>query len=92
MRDGNYRQEETQENPMAERGSDKHGPELDEQMKHEAESGLQGIKPSHVEEFRQSEPFTDDTDSEEVQAAPMRDDQGSGDRPEGSVSEESGEQ
>lgn len=76
---------------MAERGSDKHGPELDEQMKHEAQSGVQGNKPSHLEEFRQSEPFTDDTDSEEVQAAPLRDDQGGGDRPEESQSEESGD-
>jgi hypothetical protein len=77
---------------MAERGSDKHGPELDEQMKQEAQSGVQGIKPSHLEEFRQSEPFTDDTDSEEVQAAPLRDDQGGAGGPEDSVTEESSEQ
>lgn len=77
---------------MAERGSDKHGPELDEQMKQEAQSGVQGIKPSHLEEFRQSEPFTDDTDSEEVQAAPLREDQGGTGGPEDSVTEETSEQ
>lgn len=59
---------------MAERGSDKHSAELDDQMKHEADSGVKGIKPSHREEFRQSEPFTDETDSEEVQDAPEHDD------------------
>jgi hypothetical protein len=59
---------------MAERGSDKHSAELDDQMKHEADSGVKGIKPSHREEFRQSEPFTDDTDPDEVQDAPERDD------------------
>lgn len=59
---------------MAERGSDKHGSELDDQMKHEAESGLKGTKPSHLEESRETEPFTDDTDSDEVRDAPQRDD------------------
>jgi hypothetical protein len=59
---------------MAERGSDKHSAEQDDQMKHEADSGVKGVKPSHREEFRQSEPFTDETDSEEVQDAPERDD------------------
>lgn len=77
---------------MAERGSNKHGSELDDQMKHEAESGIHGIKPSHREEFRQSEPFTDDTDPEEVQAAPRRDDQGGGDWLEGNESEDGEEQ
>lgn len=59
---------------MAERGSDKHGPELDEQMKQEADAEVKGIKPSHREEFRQTEPFVDDTDPEAVQDAPERDD------------------
>ncbi|GAA3692145.1 MULTISPECIES: hypothetical protein [Zhihengliuella] len=59
---------------MAERGSDKHGPELDEEMQHEADGGIKGAKPAHREEFRQSEPFTDDTDPQEVQDAPMRED------------------
>lgn len=57
---------------MAERGSDKHGPGLDEQMKQEAEGGLKAVKPSHWEEFRQTEPFTDDTDPQEVQDATER--------------------
>lgn len=59
---------------MAERGSNKHGPELDEEMKQEAQSGVDAIKPSHREEFRQSEPFVDDTDPEDVQEAPERED------------------
>ncbi|MCV9996252.1 hypothetical protein OIU93_18425 [Paeniglutamicibacter sp. ZC-3] len=59
---------------MAERGSDKHSAELDEQMKQEAEGGLKGVKPSHREEFRQSEPFTDETDPAQVQEATERDD------------------
>jgi len=59
---------------MAERGSNKHGPELDEQMKHESAGGLKGVKPAHREEFRQSEPFTDDTDPQEVQDATTRED------------------
>ena len=64
---------------MAERGSNKHSSELDDQMKHEADGMVKGSpQADHREEFRQAEPFTDDTDSEEVQRATMRDDQGSG--------------
>lgn len=59
---------------MAERGSDKHGPALDEQMKHESEGGVKGVKPAHREEFRQSEPFSDETDPEEIRDATTRED------------------
>jgi hypothetical protein len=48
--------------------------QLDEQMKQDAEGGLKGVKPSHREEFRQSEPFTDETDPAEVQDATTRED------------------
>ncbi|GER22398.1 hypothetical protein NCCP1664_08950 [Zafaria cholistanensis] len=65
---------------MAERGSDKHGSELDDQMKHEVDGALKGVQPAHREEFRQSEPFPDDTDPEEVQDALEREDLAS-DRP-----------
>jgi hypothetical protein len=51
---------------MVERGSDKHGPALDDQMKHEDQGLIQGRKPGHAEEFRETEPFPDETDSPEV--------------------------
>lgn len=52
---------------MIERGNTKHGPELDEQLAHEAQSIVQGHgSNAHVEEFRQSEPVPDDSDSDET--------------------------
>lgn len=54
---------------MAERGNTKHGPAQDEQLAHEAQPFVQGHGPSHVEEWRQTEPMPDDTDDAEVVAA-----------------------
>lgn len=54
---------------MAERGNTKHGQQLDDQMKHETEGMVRGNQPAHVEDHRQTEPFPDDTDSQEVQDA-----------------------
>jgi hypothetical protein len=54
---------------MAERGNTKHGPNLDDQMKHEAQSAVHGIQPPHVEEGRETEPFPDDTDPAEIRDA-----------------------
>ncbi|WP_334172371.1 hypothetical protein [Sinomonas sp.] len=54
---------------MIERGSNKHGPQLDDEMKHEDQGTLRSGRPGHVEDFRQTEPFPDDTDSPETQAA-----------------------
>jgi len=54
---------------MAERGNTKHGPVQDEELKHEAQSFVQGHGPSHVEEWRQTEPMPDDTDDPEVVTA-----------------------
>ncbi|MGF9647787.1 hypothetical protein [Arthrobacter sp. Alg241-R88] len=54
---------------MAERGNTKHGPNLDDQMKHEAQGVVHGIQPPHAEEWRETEPFPDDTDPAEVQEA-----------------------
>lgn len=54
---------------MAERGNTKHGPALDEQMKHETQGMVQGTKPAHAEEWRETEPFPDDTDPAAVQEA-----------------------
>lgn len=54
---------------MVERGNTTHGPALDESMKHEARKIVQGNQPAHAEEFRESEPFPDDTDPEEIRAA-----------------------
>ena len=54
---------------MSERGNTTHGPRQDEELKHEAQSFVQGHGPSHVEEWRQTEPMPDDTDDAEVVAA-----------------------
>ncbi|MCD1146025.1 hypothetical protein LQU92_12395 [Kocuria sp. LUK] len=54
---------------MVERGSTKHGAELDEQMKHEVQSEVDGVQPDHVEEHRQTEAWVDETDDPEVRAA-----------------------
>lgn len=54
---------------MVERGNTKHNAELDDQMKHEVEGALAARQPDHVEEFRQTEPWVDDTDDPEVRAA-----------------------
>ncbi|KHL04511.1 hypothetical protein [Sinomonas humi] len=54
---------------MIERGSNKHGPQLDDEMKHEDQGTIRSGRPGHVEDFRQTEPFPDDTDSPETRAA-----------------------
>ena len=55
---------------MTDRGNSTHGPELDDQLAHEAQSIVQGHgSNAHVEEFRQSEPVPDDTDGPETVAA-----------------------
>jgi len=54
---------------MSERGNTKHGPRLDDELAHESQSLVQGHGPSHVEEFRQTEPLPDDTDDAETVAA-----------------------
>jgi hypothetical protein len=51
---------------MIERGNTTHGPRQDEELKHEAQSFVQGHGPSHVEEWRQTEPMPDDTDDVEA--------------------------
>ncbi|WP_249354486.1 hypothetical protein [Glutamicibacter sp. V16R2B1] len=58
-----------EENVMAERGNTKHGSNLDDQMKQETEGMVKGKQPDHVEAHRQTEPFPDDTDPQEVQDA-----------------------
>jgi hypothetical protein len=42
------------------RGSDKHGPRVDEQMKHEVEGLIQGGKDPHAEEWASPEPSGED--------------------------------
>lgn len=54
---------------MVERGNTKHGSELDDEMKHETQPLRQGSRSAHAEEFRETEPFPDDTDSQEVREA-----------------------
>jgi hypothetical protein len=60
---------EWKEMVMAERGNTTHGSNLDDQMKHETQGMVRGNKPAHAEEFRETEPFPDDTDPAEVQEA-----------------------
>lgn len=54
---------------MAERGNTKHNSELDDQMQHETQGMVRGNQPAHAEEFRETEPFPDDTDAAEIQEA-----------------------
>lgn len=54
---------------MAERGNTKHNSELDDQMQHETQGMVRGNQPAHAEEFRETEPFPDDTDPAEVREA-----------------------
>ncbi|MFC7374665.1 hypothetical protein ACFQS2_13365 [Brachybacterium sp. GCM10030267] len=54
---------------MIQRGSDKNGPNLDDELKHETSGMVDGTQPDHVEEFRQTEPMPDDTDADEVEDA-----------------------
>jgi hypothetical protein len=51
-----------------ERGSDKHGPALDDQMKHEVEGTVRGQRGSHAEDWREPEPSGED--QPDVDAAP----------------------
>jgi hypothetical protein len=54
---------------MAERGNTKHGSNLDDQMQHETQGVVHGNQPAHAEEWRETEPFPDDTDPAEVREA-----------------------
>jgi hypothetical protein len=54
---------------MAERGNTTHGPHLDDKMKQETQGAVKGNQPAHAEEWRESEPFPDDTDPAEVREA-----------------------
>lgn len=54
---------------MVERGSTKHGRELDEQIEHETSGMTAGNQPAHVEEHRETEAYADDSDPQEVQDA-----------------------
>jgi hypothetical protein len=76
---------------MSEQGTNHANPKLDDERKHEAQPIVQGHGPSHVEEWRQTVPYPDDTDPQEVQAAsgiqgPLREAPGS--LTEGAVTED----
>lgn len=45
---------------MQQRGSDKHGPLQDEELKHETEAMVRGNRPARAEEWRDPEPPADD--------------------------------
>lgn len=65
----------------AERGSTKHGPHLDEQMKQETRGMVQGHGSPHAEPFRETEPLPDDTDDPQTRRA-FRHEQPEGGAPE----------
>ncbi|MCU1564338.1 MAG: hypothetical protein JWN05_2717 [Arthrobacter sp.] len=54
---------------MIERGSNKHSPKVDDELKDEIEPVMRSGRPSRAEDWREPEPFPDDTDDPEVQAA-----------------------
>lgn len=54
---------------VAERGNTTHGAHLDEKMQQESQGMVKGNQPAHAEEWRETEPFPDDTDPAEVQDA-----------------------
>ena len=45
---------------MAQRGSDKHNPREDDELKHELEGTLRGTGPTRAEEWHDPEPPADD--------------------------------
>ena len=47
---------------MAERGNTTHGPQVDDQMKHETQGLVQGNHPTRAEDWRETE-TVDDTDN-----------------------------
>lgn len=47
---------------MAERGSDSHGPVLDDKMKQETQGLIKGNQPTHAEEWRETETVDDNTE------------------------------
>lgn len=57
---------------MAERGNTKHGANPDDELQHETQGMVRGNQPAHAEEWRETEPFPDETDSAEVQDALKR--------------------
>ncbi|MFJ6280990.1 hypothetical protein [Arthrobacter subterraneus] len=48
---------------MAERGNTTHGPNLDDQLKHETQGLIQGNHPTRAEEWREAETVDDGEDS-----------------------------
>lgn len=60
----------------SQRGSSKHGPQLDEQMEQESRGMVQGHGSAHAEPFRETEPLPDDTDDPAVERAFDNDENG----------------
>jgi hypothetical protein len=59
----------SREEIVMERGSSKHGPHVDDQMKHEEQGLIQGNRIPHAEEWRDTEPLPDDTDTPDISDA-----------------------
>lgn len=52
--------------------SDKHGPRLDDELKHETEGLVRGGGPTHAEEFKEAEPVETDTGDDPTSAGTAR--------------------
>ncbi|GAA2632630.1 DUF2795 domain-containing protein [Actinomadura fulvescens] len=50
--------------------SGKHGPRLDDQLEHETEGMVRGGRPTHVEEFKEPEPVSDDSGRDPTSDSP----------------------
>ncbi|NED53565.1 DUF2795 domain-containing protein, partial [Micromonospora aurantiaca] len=48
--------------------SDKHSPKLDDEMAHETQGMVRGGHPTHAEEFKETEPFSDDAPADPTRA------------------------
>lgn len=49
--------------------SDKHSPKLDDEIAHETQGMVRGGHPTHAEEFKETEPFSDDAPADPTRAA-----------------------
>lgn len=67
------------------RGSDKHGPRVDEEQKHETQSFVQGYEDARAQEYRQPEPTGDAPGEGGLAGTPRAQEPGS---PEGMTAEE----
>ncbi|TDQ55282.1 hypothetical protein [Actinorugispora endophytica] len=61
---------------MIQRGSDKHGPKIDDQMKHEVDGVIKGGHPTRAHEEHEPEPMVDDEGVPATDPRASREDEG----------------